>query len=131
MLEGEFSRRFGYERIARALTDGTEFTAILAANDATAAGALQALRDGGKRVPQDVSVVGYDDVPVAAETVPALTTVHIPLQEMGRAAVRLAVGGEDGGGRKGDWSDEVAGPGSLVLGTHLVLRGSTAPAPVG
>ncbi len=75
-------------------------------------------------------MVGYDDVPVAAETVPALTTVHIPLQEMGRAAVRLAVGPQDTG-RKGDWSDEIAGPGALVLGTHLVLRGSTAPAPVG
>lgn len=130
VIEGEFSRRFGYERTARALTDGLRFTAILAANDATAAGALQALRDGGRRVPEDVSVVGYDDVPVAAETVPALTTVHIPLQEMGRAAVRLAVGGEDGAGRKGDWSDGASGQGSLVLGTHLVLRGSTAPAPV-
>ena len=127
VLEGEFSRRFGYERTAQALerlTGAQSFTAVMAANDATAAGAMQALREAGRRVPQDVSVVGYDDVPVAAETVPALTTVHIPLQEMGRAAVRLALGGEQGG--SGDyWSAD----GTLVLGTHLVLRGSTAPAP--
>jgi LacI family transcriptional regulator len=128
VIEGRFDRHFGYERTAgalRELTGAKAFTAVFAANDATAAGALQALREAGRRVPEDVSVVGYDDVPVAAETVPALTTVHIPLQEMGRSAVRLALGTEEGD--RGGWSPE---KGTLLLGTHLVLRGTTGPAPL-
>ena len=66
---GAFSRRFGYERVAQLLRDGSagEFTAVFGANDGVAVGAMQALREAGLRVPQDVSVVGYDDIPLAAE----------------------------------------------------------------
>lgn len=56
-----------------------------------AIGALQALEEAGLRVPDDVSLVGYDDVPAAQVLRPRLTTVHVPLEEMGRQAVRIAV----------------------------------------
>ena len=72
------------------------------------------------RVPQDVSLVGYDDVPVAQELRPRLTTVHIPLEEMGRQAVRVALAGGD----EDDWRAPTTG--TLRLGTHLVVRDSVA-----
>jgi LacI family transcriptional regulator len=117
---GAFSRRFGYERTAQLLADSRStggFTAVFAANDNVAVGALQALREAGLRVPQDMSVVGYDDIPLAAEVTPALTTVHLPLEQMGREAVRLAAA----------LRGESDGPtGTRHLGTHVVLRDSTA-----
>ena len=119
---GAFSRRFGYERTAQLLRDGSagEFTAVFGANDGVAVGAMQALREAGLRVPQDVSVVGYDDIPLAAEVTPTLTTVHLPLEQMGREAVRLAVAlrGESDGPTD-----------TRHVGTHVVIRDSTAPPP--
>ncbi|MBS2536091.1 LacI family DNA-binding transcriptional regulator [Catenulispora sp. NF23] len=119
---GPFSRRLGYERTAQLLRDGSagQFTAVFGANDGVAVGAMQALREAGLRIPQDVSVVGYDDIPLAAEVTPALTTVHLPLEQMGREAVRLAVAlrGESDGPTD-----------TRHVGTHVVIRDSTAPAP--
>jgi LacI family transcriptional regulator len=119
---GAFSRRFGYERTAQLLRDGSAggFTAVFGANDGVAVGVMQALREAGLRVPQDVSVVGYDDIPLAAEVTPTLTTVHLPLEQMGREAVRLAVAlrGESDGPTD-----------TRHVGTHVVIRDSTAPAP--
>jgi LacI family transcriptional regulator len=80
-----------------------------------AAGVLAVLREAGLRVPEDVSVVGYDDIPLALDVYPPLTTVHVPTEELGRAAVRLALHPEE--------------PQHLVLGTHIVIRGSAGPAP--
>jgi LacI family transcriptional regulator len=54
-----------------------------------AVGALVALRDAGLRAPQDISVVGYDDVPLTRDLLPALTTVHLPLEEIGEQGMRL------------------------------------------
>ena len=68
---------------------GVEFDAVFAHNDLSAAGAMQALREAGRRVPQDVAVVGFDDIPMAAHTEPPLTTVHQPMREMGEAAARM------------------------------------------
>src|SRR5690606_35146108 len=88
-----------------------DFTAIFAGNDLVAAGAIQALREHGLRVPDDISIVGYDDVPPAADL--GLTTVHLPHDELGRAAVRLAL------------AREPAGP--ITLGTHMLVRDSVRP----
>ncbi|MEU6657985.1 LacI family DNA-binding transcriptional regulator [Streptomyces sp. NPDC046821] len=118
---GAFSRQFGHHRMAELLADGPEFTAVFAANDIVAAGAMQALEEAGLRVPHDISLVGYDDVPVAQELRPRLTTVHIPLEEMGRQAVRVALSGGD----EDDWRAPTTG--TLRLGTHLVVRDSVAP----
>jgi LacI family transcriptional regulator len=113
---GRFSRAFGYRGIKEVLERGTgDFTAVFAADDLVAAGALQALREAGRQVPADVSVVGYDDIPLAADLNPPLTTVHIPHEELGRTAVRLALHRGDGG------------PQHVVVGTHVVVRDSVGP----
>ncbi|MFI6789637.1 LacI family DNA-binding transcriptional regulator [Nonomuraea sp. NPDC050383] len=110
VLPCSFSRSAGYEATRRLLAAGTEFTAIFAGTDMVAAGVLAALREAGVRVPEDVSVAGYDDIPLAADLVPGLTTVHIPTEELGRTAVRLAL--------------DLSQPQHVVLGTHIVVRGS-------
>jgi LacI family transcriptional regulator len=68
------------------LERGVPFTAIFAFNDLTAIGAITVLREAGIRVPEEVSVVGFDDIPSAATNMPPLTTVRQPMQEMGRVA---------------------------------------------
>ncbi|MFI6974465.1 LacI family DNA-binding transcriptional regulator [Streptomyces phaeochromogenes] len=115
ILDGTFSRSHGYQGARQLLASGAaEFTAVFAGTDMVAAGALQALREARVSVPDDVSVVGYDDVPLALDLFPALTTVNVPHEELGRAAVRLALHRE-----------ELPGSQHLVLGTHIVLRDST------
>ena len=65
---------------------------MVAATDMVAAGALTALHEAGLTVPGDVSLAGYDDIPFARDLHPALTTVHVPYEELGRLAVRTALG---------------------------------------
>ena len=91
LVDGEFVEEGGYRGMQRLLHRGSEFTAVFAANDQSAAGALLALKEGGREVPGDVSVVGYDDVLLARYVSPALTTVGQPYVEMGRSAARLAL----------------------------------------
>ena len=78
-----------------------DFTAVFAANDLMAIGLMHGFRDAGLRVPDDVSVVGFDDVPVAAHVAPPLTTVHQDFPELGRRAVQILLAqirGEDAAG---------------------------------
>lgn len=91
IVEGEFVEAGGYRGMQRLLRRGSEFTAAFAANDQSAAGALLALKEAGLKVPDDVSVVGYDDVLLARYVSPALTTVGQPFVEMGKSAARLAL----------------------------------------
>ncbi|TWD82903.1 LacI family transcriptional regulator [Kribbella amoyensis] len=121
---GAFGRQFGYEQTLRAIDEGLDFTAIFAANDIVAAGVYVALRERGRSVPADVSVVGYDDVPVASELQPALTTVRVPLEELGRAAVRAGLSGLEKN------ADPFAHQRPVTtLGTVVVVRDSVAPPP--
>jgi DNA-binding LacI/PurR family transcriptional regulator len=92
-------------------------TAFVAYNDLMAIGALRALRRRGRRVPADVSVVGFDDVALAAYVDPPLTTISQRTDEMGRWAVQRLTG-EDGGG-----------PSSVRLPVSLQVRRSSGPAP--
>ncbi|MEU9291273.1 LacI family DNA-binding transcriptional regulator [Streptomyces sp. NPDC048275] len=115
-LTGGFTRDSGHRLVRRALDQGLDFTAVMATTDMVAAGALTALREAGLRVPADVSLVGYDDIPFARDLYPALTTVHVPYEELGRLAVRTALG------RTPDAPDE-----HLLLGTHVVVRDSVTP----
>ncbi len=117
IVPGDHSRSFGHRGVKKLLAEKARFTAILAATDVIAAGALQALREEGLRVPEDVAVAGYDDIPLAADLYPALTTVHVPQEELGRAAIRLALN-----------RDKHTGAQHLMLGTHVVVRDS-APSP--
>jgi DNA-binding LacI/PurR family transcriptional regulator len=106
-------------------------TAIVAGNDAQAFGVLQALGERGQRAPQDLSVVGFDDVPVASWATPALTTVRQPLAAMAATAFRMLHGPR--GPVAGSAPPRLAGgPGSgephhIELATTLVIRDSTGP----
>jgi len=94
------------------------FDAVFAHNDLSAAGALAELRARGLRVPQDVAVVGFDDVPLASQTDPPLTTVHQPLRGMGAAAARLLLA---------HFRGEPLPSTPTVLPTSLIVRDSTQP----
>ncbi|NUO46074.1 MAG: LacI family DNA-binding transcriptional regulator [Streptomyces sp.] len=113
VLHGDFTRDSGHRLMRQALDRGLEFTAVVAATDMVAAGALTALHEAGLSVPEDVSLAGYDDIPFARDLHPALTTVHVPYEELGRLAVRTALG------REPNTPDE-----HLLLGTHVVVRNS-------
>jgi DNA-binding LacI/PurR family transcriptional regulator len=112
--DGDFSIVGGRAAMHRLLADDPAIDGIFVANDLMAVGALQALEETGRRVPEDVAVVGFDDSPLAAAARPAITTVRQPIVEMGAAlAGRLLDGIEQG---------EALPP--LVVGTELVLRES-------
>lgn len=99
------------------LRDGEPPSAIIAATDVLAIGLIGAAAEHGIRVPDDLSIVGFDDIPFAAASVPPLTTVHMPVAEMGEAAVELAVS------VRRDQAPEVH-----TFQPTLVVRRSTAPA---
>ena len=92
VVEGDFSEAGGQRATAQLLGRKPDLSAVFAGNDQMALGALTALREAGYRVPDDISLVGYDDVLFARYLSPALTTVRQPLYEMGQAAARLAIG---------------------------------------
>jgi AraC-like DNA-binding protein/ABC-type sugar transport system substrate-binding protein len=79
----------GYTAMGEILDGGAPFTAVLASNDESALGAMQALTESGRRIPQDVAVIGFDDRPESAVHTPALSSVRIPLFRMGYRAVEL------------------------------------------
>jgi len=81
----------GYPVVQQLLARKAQFTAVVAFNDISAIGIIRALQDVNIRVPQDVSIVGFDDIEAAAFTVPRLTTVRQPLSEMGRIAAQCVL----------------------------------------
>ena len=89
-LEGDSpSPQLGYVATKKLLSSGEPFSALFAFNDISAMGAIRALRESGLQVPEDVSVVGFDDIQSAAYQNPSLTTVRQPLREMGRIAAEI------------------------------------------
>ncbi|NUK27707.1 LacI family DNA-binding transcriptional regulator [Streptomyces lunaelactis] len=115
-VHGPYARRSGYDATLELLRRDPELTAIVAANDTVALGACAALRDQGLRIPEDISVAGFDDLPFSVDVVPALTTVRLPLYEAGARAGRLAMG------------TEAPPPGGIAtIGAELMARASTAP----
>jgi DNA-binding LacI/PurR family transcriptional regulator len=91
-LEGDSpSPHVGCKATKRLLSGHVPFTALFAFNDISAMGAIRALRHSGLRVPDDVSVVGFDDIQSAAYQNPGLTTVRQPLREMGRLAAEIVL----------------------------------------
>ncbi|RBM11941.1 LacI family DNA-binding transcriptional regulator [Streptomyces sp. PT12] len=95
-VHGAYDRASGYDGARELLRREPSLTAILAANDTVALGVCAALREQGLRIPQDVSVTGFDDLPFAVDAMPALTTVRLPLYDAGAKAGRLALGREEG-----------------------------------
>jgi DNA-binding LacI/PurR family transcriptional regulator len=112
----------GYDVTAQLLEKGAPFTALFAFNDISAIGAIRALREKGLRVPEDVSVVGFDDIQSAAFQNPGLTTIRQPLREMGIKAASTLLG-RINAGTKAEY------PKNIVMEPELIVRGSTAPAP--
>jgi DNA-binding LacI/PurR family transcriptional regulator len=90
-VEGDWTAASGYTATRRLLTQGAEFTAIVAGNDQMALGAIRALHEHGLRVPEDVSIVGFDDIPEAAYFEPPLTTVRQRFDVLGQQCVEYLV----------------------------------------
>lgn len=121
-LEGESSSpELGYQVARKLLSSGEKFTALFAFNDISAIGAIQAVREAGKRVPEDISVVGFDDIQSAAFQNPGLTTVRQPLREMGKLAAETLLE-RINAPQKSDYPKEI------VVQPNLVVRGSTCAA---
>jgi DNA-binding LacI/PurR family transcriptional regulator len=90
VIQTRLSSDSGYSAVSKLLGEGCiDASALFCANDATAIGVAKALKDKGLRVPEDVSVIGIDDIDISRYMSPSLSTVHIPLEEMGRATGRL------------------------------------------
>ena len=116
-MSGDWSARSGYE-VGRVLAADPEVTAVFAANDQMAVGLLRALHEAGRRVPQDVSVVGFDDIPEAGYLIPPLTTLRQDFEDEGRRAVATLLARIEEPGRR---------PVPVTVVPELVVRASTAP----
>jgi DNA-binding LacI/PurR family transcriptional regulator len=111
---GDFTRESGAEAMRRLLADDPGLDAVFVASDLMADGALRTLRQAGRRIPDDVAVIGFDDVETARYTDPGLTTVRQPIHDLGRQLARQVV-------RLARGEDVES---SLVLPTQLMIRGS-------
>jgi DNA-binding LacI/PurR family transcriptional regulator len=112
---GDFSEESGAAAMHWLLDQYPDLDAVFAASDMMAAGAMRVMRERGLRAPQDIAVIGFDDSVIARHTDPPLTSVHQPIEQMGQEMVRRLLAKLDG--------DDLEAT-SVVLSTHLVLRGS-------
>ncbi|CAN5507605.1 LacI family DNA-binding transcriptional regulator [soil metagenome] len=115
LVVGDFTRDGGYSSTHRLVDQAPEVSVIFALNDAMAVGALAALRDRGVEVPGQVSVAGFDDIPATRDVFPTLSTVRLPMEEMGAVAMTLALRGRAKRAR------------TRRMPSEVVLRASTAP----
>jgi DNA-binding LacI/PurR family transcriptional regulator len=113
---GNFTHASGISAMRQLIETSPDLDAVFAASDSMAAGALHFLRQAGRRVPEDVAVVAFDDSPVAADTDPPLTSVRQPLEEMGQEMARLLIA---------RLNDEPVAETKRVLNPKLVLRQSS------
>ncbi|GAA4892897.1 LacI family DNA-binding transcriptional regulator [Streptomyces coeruleoprunus] len=120
IVPGDFYHASGFTGCNTLLDLAEPPTALFAASDQMALGAIEALRRRGLRVPEDMSVVGFDDLPEVRWSAPPLTTVRQPLAEMGKAAVRAIL--------RLTREEELDAP-RVELSTELVIRASTSPRP--
>ena len=114
VVPGDYSDTGGHAALEQLLDSGVEFTAVFAANDQSAYGAMLALHRRGLKVPKDVSVIGYDDLPTSSFSIPPLTTVHRAIDEVGEAAAQAMIELLDG-----------RLPTAVVLAATLAIREST------
>lgn len=114
-VPGDFTENSGYEAVPKILAMKPRPTAIFAANDSMAVGALHALREVGMHLPEEMALAGFDDIPMARYITPPLTTVRVDIAELGRRAVETLIASIEGGGapRKQE-----------VIATTLVVRES-------
>lgn len=123
IVDGDFSQAAGHRAALELLAQDARLDAVFAANDMMAIGALLAFQEAGVRCPEDVAVVGFDDVPIAALVRPALTTLRVNIAEIGRRGVERLIGLVQAGPTwaQADFSCEIVQP-------ILVERQSTAAA---
>ncbi len=117
MAEGNFQAYSGENCVETLLQRGVHFTAIACANDEMASGAINALRKHGKRVPEDVSVIGFDNVDFASYLTPKLTTVNYPVRDIGAMAARWILNQAYGNNKVSM---------KHILKPHVIVRGTTA-----
>jgi DNA-binding LacI/PurR family transcriptional regulator len=132
VAEGDGHVAGGARAAAELLTRASDLTAVFAYNDLSAIGVVREVRSRGRRVPEDVSVVGFDDVDVAAYADPPLTTVSQDTRLLGRWAVERLLARIDGAddGRNGrDAKGGTSAGDPVVVPVHLTVRGSTGRAP--
>jgi LacI family transcriptional regulator len=119
IIEGDFQQQTGYEGVRRLLQNLQPLpTAIFASNDLSAFGAIDAARNYGLRIPDDISIIGFDDIPQASSVYPNLTTVRQPLEQMGQVAVKMLLE---------QIQDQSKPPRRVTLATQLVIRDSCGP----
>lgn len=121
VVVGPASIEGGSACLTRAWEDGLHATAVLAMSDAMAIGAMSAARRLGLRVPEDLSVVGFDDIEMARHVHPPLTTIHQPIRRKGEEAARLLLSAVEG--------NDAGAPEHRRLETRLIVRESSGPAP--
>jgi DNA-binding LacI/PurR family transcriptional regulator len=118
-LEGDWFSQSGYDA-GRVLAQDPDVTAVFAANDDMAIGALRAFREAGRRVPGDISIVGFDDIPVAPFVDPPLTTVYVPQEDLAAAALAVLLRAMED-----PELTDLVGP---TVTSRLIVRRSTGPA---
>ena len=110
----------GYEVVKKMLQDGATFDGLFAVNDETAIGAMKALKEAGKRIPQDVAVIGFGDNPICEIVEPALSSIRQPGFEMGQIAAQLFIKQAVFVDKKEEYETEIK-----ILKTTLVARASS------
>ncbi|SDW22298.1 transcriptional regulator, LacI family [Ruegeria halocynthiae] len=123
IIETPYSISNGAEAFQTLVSSGNRPTAVLCGNDVLAAGAISRARELGLRVPDDISITGFDDIEIAQIVSPGLTTVHVPHRKMGIHAARLLIAM-----RNGEYGDAPAE--SLELQVTITWRGSLGPVPL-
>jgi len=118
IFNGTWLHRSGYENTTLLLKSKKPFTAIFAHNDRIARGAIYALSEAGLRVPDDISIIGYDDIPEAEFSEPPLTTIRQPAVEVGQAASKLLIQMIE---------DSTIPPRQIMFDTTLIVRSSCKP----
>jgi LacI family transcriptional regulator len=116
VVDGDVTEADGRAAVRRLPAEGPEFDTVFAYDDLTAVGALGAPRDAGIRVPDDVAVIGFDDIPVARHTEPSLDSVRRPMRGTGKTAARMLLARLTG-------QESPTAP--VVLLTHVISHRST------
>ena len=116
VLEGDFTYQAGRALTLRALREGLEFAAVFAHNDVMAGAAMGVLREAGRHIPDDVAIVGFDDLPLTTQTEPPLTAVHQAVRAMGEAAAGALLAHLGG---------DALGEDPIIIPTTFSVRAST------
>ncbi len=121
IIDTPLSTEGGYRAAARLLSSGSNITALFCANDLTAIGAMQAAGELGRRVPEELSVIGIDDIETCQYTTPMLTTIHIPMEDLGIMTAKILIDRIETGKRI---------PMRVELPFRLIKRGSCMAPPL-